>query len=270
MGNFKSILGVLLALFYCLNQVSAYDGTACCDLAIEQQAWIIKPEEPICGQTYNITNKDKPASPLNVTYTWCAANCPGIGLSQFNDASQCAAPIVQFILPSVIFSMSVPRRKKIEFDYLFDWPVELTTKTRYKLVNHTIQLVVSLVCFVIILIPVIIDTTIWIVVIILGAGNMLVGGLYEAQLDYRLVKYVRAMEKREETAGLRTELLVTVTSGNLRLEKGDPQTVIPKSLTVSPCSRSGISSTGYEKCQSRLLNLLGAQSSFGLAVGSPV
>jgi hypothetical protein len=54
--------------------------------------------------------------------------------------------------------MTIPRRKKIEYDYLFDRRRNITTKKRWLWVNELAQLAVSLLCFSIILIPVVIDT----------------------------------------------------------------------------------------------------------------
>jgi len=195
-----------------------------------------------------------------------------MGLSKGSQPSEWAAPLVQFILPSVIFSMTIPRRKKIEFDYLFDWKRDITTKKRWLWVNNLIQLAVSMFFFSIILIPVTIDTIVWIAVIVVGAGNMLIGGLYEAHLDYRIVKYINNMGRSdldETKLEIKRELLVTIAAGNLKLEKenGSPQVTIPKSITIPGV---GDPSEGIEKSRSRLLNLLGSQSSFGSAVGSPV
>ena len=60
------------------------------------------------------------------------------------------------------------------------------------------------------------------------------GGLYEAQLDYRIVKYIKDMAHGtdEDKLRIKRELLVTVASGNLMLEKGNPQESIPNSLMV--------------------------------------
>jgi hypothetical protein len=121
----------------------------------------------------------------------------------------------------------------------------------------------------VLLIPVTIDTIIWISVIIVGAGNMLVGGLYEAHLDYRIMNYIKDISQGtdEDKLRIKRELLVTVASGNLMLEKGNPQKSIPSSILIpSPYAPKD----GYEKARSRLLNLLGAQASFGEQVGSPV
>ncbi|PMD34068.1 hypothetical protein L207DRAFT_517297 [Hyaloscypha variabilis F] len=164
--------------------------------------------------------------------------------------------------------MTIPRRKKIEFNYLFEfeWPKHAT---KYPKINDYLQLLFSLLCFLVMLIPVTIDTILWISVIVIAAGNMLVGGLYEAHLDYRIMKFIKDMPHGMDKNQLRIkkELLVTVASGNLMLEKGDPQKSIPSSLTI-PGDHAP--KEGYEKARSRLLNLLGAQSSFGELVGSPV
>lgn len=176
-------------------------------------------------------------------------------------------PFFRFIMPSIIFSMSIPRRKEIEFVNLFEfqWP---RTLTRFAWFNNFVLLLVSFLCFIIILIPVTIDTIIWIAVIIVGAGNMLVGGLYEAHLDYRILNFVRDLDHGTDEGKLRMkrELLVTVTCGNLLLDKGNPQMSIPRSITIP-----GLDTTDGDQCSRfRLLNLLGSQASFGGAVGSPV
>jgi hypothetical protein len=60
-----------------------------------------------------------------------------------------------------------------------------------------------------------------------------------------------------------------VACGNLQLdaEAGSPQKTIPRSITLEGPDHPR---DGREKGRSRLLNLLGAQSNFGGAVGSPV
>ncbi|PMD49027.1 hypothetical protein L207DRAFT_477734 [Hyaloscypha variabilis F] len=257
------------------TKIHAYDTTTCCDLARSEGAFL-SPVPSLgnqtCGQTYSTSLNA--ALPLYVNYTYCSSKCSGMGLSKGSQPSEWAAPLVNFILPSVIFSMTIPRRKKIEFDYLFDWRRRLTKRKKWLWVNTFVQLALSMICFSIILVPVFIDTIVWISVIIVGAGNMLIGGLYEAHLDYRIVKYVEdigrsrsapAPDDKELT--ITRGLLVTIAAGNLKLDKGSPEDTIPKSITIPGV---GDPSEGAEKSRSRLLNLLGAQMSFGSAVGSPV
>ncbi|KAG4428815.1 hypothetical protein IFR05_015700 [Cadophora sp. M221] len=234
-------------------------GTVTCSLV--QQV----PDNQTCGQSYDPDLP--PAEPLFISYSFCSSRCSGIQLSSVTKVSEWIAPIAQFVMPSIIFSMTIPRRMKIEFATLFEfqWP---RTLTRFRWLNSFVQLFVSLLCFTVILIPVAIDTIIWIAVIIVGAGNMLVGGLYEAHLDYRIVNYVRNLDHGTDEGKLRIkrELLVTVTSGNLLLENGNPQVSIPRSITIP-----GLDTVeGDQSSRFRLLNLLGSQSSFGGTVGSPV
>ncbi|KAE8451955.1 hypothetical protein EG329_002119 [Mollisiaceae sp. DMI_Dod_QoI] len=258
---------LILALSLIIQRAATYNTQTCCNLALNESQFIGPvPDTKICGQSYS--SSLPAAEPLYVSYAFCSERCSGIELSKGSDPNQWAASIVQFILPSVIFSMTIPRRKKIEFDYLFEfqWPRKLT---RFEGVNDAVQLVVSLFCFAVILIPVTIDSIMWIAGILVGAGNMIVGGLYEAHLDYRIVKYVKDMGETidEEMLTMKRELLVTITSGNLMLDKGRPLEAITRSIGLPGPDAP---KEGKEKARSRLLNLLGAQTSFGSAVGSPV
>jgi hypothetical protein len=165
-------LKILLGLVLFLQTPLAYDQNACCELAKSEGAFIAPVpllENQTCGQTYS---PGLPAAqPLWVAYRFCSSQCPGIQLSKFGTPSEWAAPLVSFILPSIIFSMTIPRRKKIDFNYQFEfeWPRHAT---RYPRVNDNLQLLCSLLCFMVLLIPVTIDTVIWISVIVVGAGNM--------------------------------------------------------------------------------------------------
>jgi len=259
----RAMLGCVLLL----QTTLAYNQNLCCEFANSEGAFINAVpliENQTCGQQYQ--QGEPAASSLWVPYKFCSSQC--LGFQRSNSTNPWAGVLINFILPSVIFSMTIPRRKKIEFNYLFEfeWPKHAT---RYPKVNDYLQLLFSLLCFLVILIPVTIDTVLWISVIIIGAGNMLVGGLYEAHLDYRIMKYIKDMPHGtdEDQLRIKRELLVTVASGNLMLEKGNPQKSIPTSLMI-PGDHAP--KEGYEKARSRLLNLLGAQSSFGELVGSPV
>ena len=191
-----------------------------------------------------------------------------MGLSMASQPSQWAAPIVQFILPSVIFSMTIPRRKKIDFEYLLGFRLRTGLRLKYPRLDNAVHRAVYLALFIFVLIPVVIDTMIWIFVIIVGAGNMIVAGILEAHLDYRIVKYCKDKPNdNEDDLRLKRGLLTTVVAGNLQLEKGNPQQTLLKSLTLHDATSS---TGGADESMSRLLNLLEAQASFGGAVGSPV
>ncbi|KAH8595794.1 hypothetical protein B0O99DRAFT_143579 [Bisporella sp. PMI_857] len=262
MARSKTLLGILLAS--CFYPVRAYHGDTCCNLAKSEGAFISPPPlaNQICGQSYD--PRLPPAPDLLVSYKFCSSRCGGMGLSNARIPSQWAAPLVQFILPSVIFSMTIPRRKRIGFEWMFDWRCKWT---RFSIVNNGIRLAVSFVLFALQFIPVFVDTILWISIIIVGAGNMIIGGIYEAHLDYRIVKFVAKSKKTNLSPDIKKELLVTLACGNLKRDKHAAIPTIARSITIpGPDSPDD----GGERGKSRLLNLLGAQSNFGGAVGSPV
>lgn len=141
--------------------------------------------------------------------------------------------------------------------------------SRRRVGGGLIRLTRSLFLFAVILVPVTIDTLIWIFIIIVSAAHMLAGALYEAHLDYRIVQYLDKLEidskdgeMSEEMLATLRELLVTVVSGNLRIDDRKPQVNIPDSLTLRPSdemrSEDEDRAVARMKSRSRLLNLLGA------------
>lgn len=252
---------VIIALAYFGFATAKYDGATCCQLAKDRKQFVGEypenPDDQVCGQAYSTAVKDKPAAPLYVSYEFCSTNCNGIDVHHYQETEKWMAPIVQFILPSVIFSMTIPRQKKLEFSYPFHKPESSSWK----------RVVFSLLALLLYLIPILVDTVVWISWIVAGAGNMVVSGMLEALIDYRIIHYVESLTANDpETLAIKRELLVAIASGNLKLGEGNPQKEIPDALIVPNNS----SADRNELSRSRLLNLMGAQSSFGGAVGSPV
>jgi hypothetical protein len=239
MFRFAPTRSTLLLIIFTSLASAAYDVNTCCSQAVRDQRLVGRvPENPICGQVYS--SNSTPALPVYVSYRYCNSQCGGIGLSVARQPQTWAAPLVQFILPSVIFSMTIPRRVEFERVLGQSWPW-------------------------LIFIPIAIDVLVWIFLIMTAAANMIVGGLFEAVLDTQLVRYVNDQAKLDNPLSLqeRRKLLVTMTSGNLQLEKGDPFETIPRNLILT-------NGNSDEVAQSRLLNLLGAQSAFGAIVGAGV
>ncbi|KAL3427639.1 hypothetical protein PVAG01_01148 [Phlyctema vagabunda] len=92
---------------------------------------------------------------------------------------------------------------------------------------------------------------------------MIIGGLYEAVIDFRIIKYVKNLD--DSNLAVKRELLATLASGNLRLSPRSPSD--PKTKILSSLQPTG---ADPERTRHRLLSLIGAQSSFGGVVGSPV
>lgn len=98
---------------YHLNLALSSPGHACCLKANKTASFTKRPPEgAVCGQEYS---SSLPAAPeLFVSFQFCKAHCSGIGFSRVGIPGQWAPLLVQFILPAVIFSMNIPRRKKFE------------------------------------------------------------------------------------------------------------------------------------------------------------
>jgi hypothetical protein len=104
---------VLPGLVLCLQIAWAYNQNVCCELAKSEGAFVdvVPPlENQTCGQQYVA---GQPAAPdLWVDYEFCHSQCPGMQISDVTLPEEWAGVLINFILRSVIFSMTIPRRKK--------------------------------------------------------------------------------------------------------------------------------------------------------------
>lgn len=256
-----------------------YTYHMCCDYANSTNSFVnsslaVTPISPICHQSYS--PGVLAAKPLYVSYSWCSTHCPGFGLSQGQDASQWADGFVQFILPSIIFSMTIPRQQKIGVSRLFDYffrPLK-----RFRALQNTTQLVSTMILSVILVLPfVTLDVVSWISLIFIGAGPMLLSAMFEALVDYRVISAISTLNtpgRDDSGQNIRSsatdnisltrdeivELLTAVVCGNLMLDVGDPHHHIIEKL----------SSENGEEIKTRLLHMMSAQNSFGSTIGAPV
>ncbi|KAK3486281.1 hypothetical protein B0T13DRAFT_158361 [Neurospora crassa] len=202
---------------------------------------IVSGEAPICGQMYNHTLKAAPE--IMVSYAYCKSKCGGFGLSKGDEPGQWAAPIVQFLLPSVIFSMNVPRRHILLSTSRFkDWIWRILPLPQNGKARKAVTLLVGIVLLALDTLSGAFDALLWIIVVMGMAGPMMVGGLHEAVLDYKIVRALKEGAHRQEgTEGkpptlksLRdtVEVLVTAISGNLVMGEngGNPEDEIKKAL----------------------------------------
>lgn len=199
-------LPLLLAsfVFFDKTALAAYNQAICCEI-VQNQFALVDPVFPRanCRAKYDAS---KPPSPkAHVSYGLCKDNCGGIGRSQANEPGQWAAPLVQFILLSVTFAMTIPRMRHIDFDFVDN----SDPSWRWVLVSLLKQLFAAALLFM--------DTTIWIGAIVIDAAPMMVSGLYEALLDHRVLCWLdKKRHDLEERDSL--EFLVTVVCGNIHLD----------------------------------------------------
>ncbi|KAK3347322.1 hypothetical protein B0H65DRAFT_146364 [Neurospora tetraspora] len=236
-----------------IEAVHRYNESQCCLDAVASEVFtlnvtrnpktgeILSSEAPICGQMYNDTLK--PAPEIRVSYAYCKSNCGGFGLSKGDEPGQWAAPIVQFLLPSVIFSMNVPRRHILLSTTRFnDWVWRILSRPGDRKPRKVVALLMGIVLLALDTLIGALDALLWIVVVMGMAGPMMVGGLHEAVLDYKIVRALKEGAHKEEGTekqpptlkSLRdtVEVLVTAISGNLVMgdNGGNPEVEIKKAL----------------------------------------
>lgn len=145
---------------------------------------------------------------INVNYTWLTATCPGWQLNRSQDLNVLQT-ISGFLLPAVIFCLSVPRRRKFHVFRKF-FVADLAGIKSYVPAFFGAIGAMAIVTL---------DTVLWLSVCFALAGPMILSGLYEALLDSRVIEFVRdKVENGRLTLDMRCRLLMVVLIGNLDLD----------------------------------------------------
>lgn len=159
-------------------------------------------------------DSDQPygAPEINVPYAWLAGTCPGWALSSGSNLNGWLQPLSGFLLPAVVFCLSVPRRRKIHVFREF-FVADLAGIKSY---------IPAFVGAIGAMMIVTLDTIIWLSLCWGLSAPMILSGLYEALLDSRVVEFVREkMKSRNLTLDMRCRLLMLVLIGNLDLALED-------------------------------------------------
>lgn len=161
-----------------------------------------------CGATWQGDPAGAPS--VKVSYTWCDQQCPGWQLSSSQKLNQWLQPFVGFIVPAVIFSLNVPRRRKLSLpDFVF--PAEIF--------KNPVALLVACICALIAAMIVAIDTILWLCAVFALAGPLLLSGLYEAWIDKRVLDFVsEKIDNWHLELPTRARILLAVLVGNLDLD----------------------------------------------------
>ena len=280
--SFFSKAFTLLSICRPIHAISHYGHNSCCNLALRDNAFqptfnktgeLIPIESYKCGQQFHASIRSVPEVVIN--YTYCSTRCSGWGLSEWSTPAQWAAPLVQFILPSLMFSMVVPRQQKIELGKLDSIKFHVAKqRTWIRWILHLLNLIIFAVKWTLLLpLVFVVDNAIWMIIILSGAGPMLIGGLYEAVVDSRLIEYMRHSGDALSTQD-KINLLTTLVSGNLILDIGEPQELLAEKLSMEEehdiTATEDERDTQREMIKTRLLCMMSTQISFGSAVGAPV
>ncbi|KUJ22862.1 uncharacterized protein LY89DRAFT_728972 [Mollisia scopiformis] len=160
-----------------------------------------------CGAAFNGNKLGAPV--VQVPGSWLERECPGWQISSSLNQSQWITPFVGFLLPAVVFCLSVPRRRKVTiYEKLFS-PVLSRPNGWIFAPFGMIMAVISS----------ILDTIIWLSMCFAFASPMLLSGFYEAYLDSLLLHFIHEQSKaRMLTLDMKVRLLFVVLCGNLDLD----------------------------------------------------
>ncbi|KAH8910654.1 hypothetical protein BR93DRAFT_280408 [Coniochaeta sp. PMI_546] len=165
-----------------------------------------------CGATYNGDPNGAPV--VQVNYTWLADECPGWERSGERNLNAWLQPLSGFLLPAIIFCLSVPRRRKLYIFRAF-FVADLAGVKSY---------VPALLGAIGALVLVTLDTIIWLSTCFAFAGPMILSGLYEALLDNRILEFLRVkIHNQRLTLDMRCRCLMIILIGNLDLALDEPQ-----------------------------------------------
>lgn len=107
------------------------------------------------------------------------------------------------------------------------------------------------------------DSVGWIALILIFAGPMMLSGLYEAVLDWKILSALKSETGKKLKEEAVIELLATVVAGNLqhRTNEVRPQVEIKDAL---------LNNANMEAQRTRLLGLVDSQMGYGAIIGAPV
>ncbi|KAL2151220.1 hypothetical protein VTH82DRAFT_6318 [Thermothelomyces myriococcoides] len=159
-----------------------------------------------CGARYNGDPHGAPV--VAMSYEFLVEQCPGWELSSKNNVNQWLHSLSGFLVPAVIFCLSVPRRRKLYIPRSFFAPDMAGVK------SYVPAFLGALAAGLIVLL----DTTIWLSICFAFAGPMILSGLYEAMLDSRVIEFLKeVIEYNRLSLHMRCRCLMIILIGNLDL-----------------------------------------------------
>ena len=235
---------------------------------VQVASWVLwEGSQFPCGAQY--AGNDTGVPEVRASYDFAARECPGWELSHSQNLSQWLQPLVGFILPAVIFSLNVPRRRRLNLPpWLFPQDID------------TFRGGIAAAAFAIAAITIAItDTVLWLLAVFAACGPLLLSGLHEAWVDQKLMAEMRKMiEDRQLPIAIRVRVFAATLVGNLDMDTAwdgamslaDKVEDLNVPFRVVPDDIHNAPSDAVYKIQSRLRSMLECQYSFGFTIGAPV
>jgi hypothetical protein len=161
-----------------------------------------------CTASYNGSDGDQPQ--LIISYTWCHQTCPGWQRANTEVAEQWIEPLIAFILPTIVFCFTIPRRRRLII------PLWLFPYNKFTSFPGNLTLLFKIPVAVII---VVVDAIVWALTSIVLAGPMILSGCLERMLDSRILEFLSSPENENIiTTQSRSQMLLMILIGNLDVE----------------------------------------------------
>ena len=193
---------------------------------------------------------------LKVPYRWCTTFCSG--WSRF-PSSDIQLVLLQFILPTVIFALVIPRKWHLDLS-----PVNFDFGDGFLLV--LIKALLSLIATGIVAFS---DMILWIGVILALAGPMILSGIEEMYLDVVSIHTIATSHNarfHHLTSEERLSILAAVLCGNF---EGDSQMVADLRGGLSTFAPNTPNAPTLETRKAQLESIMNGQANFGSVVGIP-
>lgn len=193
---------------------------------------------------------------LEVPYRWCNAFCSGWWRFPSTDIE---LVLFQFILPTVIFALVVPRKWHLDLS-----PVNFDFGDGFLLV--LVKALLSLIATGVVAFS---DMILWIGVILALAGPMILGGIEEMYLDIVCVHTIatsHSLRFHRLTTEDRLSILVAVLCGNF---EGNGRMVTDLQRDLATFAPGTPNAPTLETRKAQLESIMNGQANFGSVVGVP-
>jgi hypothetical protein len=190
---------------------------------------------------------------MTIPYPWCAARCPGWDRIEVDDVNAWVQQILAYTLPAAIFCSNIPRRRQITIPRQY-----FPSLTFLSLLSMVYKIpIASLLAFM--------DTMIWLIVVFCLSGPMMLSGVYESLLDYKIVRQLSSMKNQSKiTFKQRCHLTLILLIGNLDMDYAWADSL--SAVEGLPNVRSAAIHTDAAMGR-KIRMLLQAQQNFGSVLG---
>ncbi|KAH9219916.1 hypothetical protein DL95DRAFT_443019 [Leptodontidium sp. 2 PMI_412] len=251
-----------LVLLTCIYVCAAVNN----HVDFDQACWIIRNESVArdpslanntnsrCASQYALFPND-PALPVTVSLPVCLDRWPGWQMSQVSQLSQWIGPLVGFLLPALVFVLTIPRNYRMpRGEKLFDENLFLSVLWLVAAFGIMILDIIS-----------------WIIAVFGLAGLMMVGAIDESLKDWMILKEIEREVSKGALGNLRRRqaaYAITLTLIGTFLPRVDankqPGDDLVDKVIADVCDAKA------EDAQGQLHLLLDHQSSYGVQIGAPV